>query len=106
MASNSQNQHGVTPELVKNVRTALDNAGFSSVRIVASGGFDVNKILQFEKDRVSVDAYGVGSALMRGNFDFTADVVKLNDQPMAKVGRKYRDNHRLVQRSLTPAKVT
>ena len=104
--TNGQKQLGVTPELVRNVRTALDNEGFGKVRIVASGGFDVDKISRFENDGVPVDAYGVGSAFMRGNFDFTADAVKINDEPMAKVGRRYRANHRLVERSLTAAKAT
>jgi nicotinate phosphoribosyltransferase len=101
-----QKQPGVTPELVRNVRMALDKEGFSKVRIVASGGFDVDKILRFENTGVPVDAYGVGSAFMKGNFDFTADAVKINDKPMAKVGRRYRANDRLVERSLTPAKTT
>ena len=62
--------------------------------------------MRCENDGVPVDAYGVGSAFMRGNFDFTADAVKINDEPMAKVGRGYRANHRLVERSLTAAKAT
>src|SRR4029453_8547987 len=57
---------GVNPQLVRNVREALDREGFSSVRIVASGGFNVAKIASFEEDAVPVDAYGVGSALVRG----------------------------------------
>ena len=85
---------------------ALDNEGFSGVRIVASGGFDAAKISRFENDGVPVDAYGVGSAFMRGNFDFTADAVKINDEPMAKVGREYQANHRLVERSLNPTEAT
>ena len=106
LANNRQKQRGVTPELVRNVRTALDNEGFSKVRIVASGGFDVDKILQFENFGAPVDAYGVGSAFLRGNFDFTADAVKIDDKPMAKVGREYRANDRLVERSLTSTKAT
>ena len=66
---------GVNPQLVRNVREALDREGFSSVRIVASGGFNVAKIASFEEAAVTVDAYGVGSALIRGENDFTADVV-------------------------------
>ena len=42
-----------------------------------------------------VDAYGVGSSLVRGNNDFTADVVVVNGQPCAKVGREHRPNPRL-----------
>ncbi len=86
---------GVNPRLVENVRTALDRAGFSDVRIVASGGFDVQRIREFEAAGVPVDAYGVGSSLIRGENDFTADVVLLEGRPCAKVGRAYAPNPRL-----------
>jgi nicotinate phosphoribosyltransferase len=86
---------GVNPQLVWNVREALDRDGFRNVKIVVSGGFSVDKIRQFEKERVPVDAYGVGSWLFQGRFDFTADVVMVNGKPCAKVGRKYRPNPRL-----------
>ncbi len=86
---------GVNPQLVRNVREALDREGFSSVRIVASGGFNVAKIASFEEAAVPVDAYGVGSALIRGENDFTADVVVRDGHPAAKAGRGYLPNPRL-----------
>ncbi len=86
---------GVNPQLVENVRGALDDAGFPEVRIVASGGFDAERIRRFEDASIPVDAYGVGSSLIRGQNDFTADVVLVGGQPRAKVGRRYRPNSRL-----------
>ncbi len=86
---------GVNPQLVHNVRDALDAAGFGHVKVVVSGGFTVDKIAAFEKAGVPVDAYGVGSSLFSGRFDFTADVVKTNGAPCAKFGREFRDNPRL-----------
>jgi len=65
------------------------------VRIVVSGGFDAARIRRFEAAGVPVDAYGVGSSLLRGNADFTADVVQLEGRPCAKVGRSRRPNPRL-----------
>ena len=59
------------------------------------------RFLGLKMKSVPVDAYGVGSAFMRGNFDFTADVVKINNQPMAKMGREYRANDRLIERALS-----
>jgi nicotinate phosphoribosyltransferase len=44
---------------------------------------------------VPFDAVGVGSALMREKIDFTADIVKVNGKPFAKIGRKYNPNARL-----------
>ena len=86
---------GVNPQLVWNVRRALDQAGFPAVKIVVSGGFTVEKIRDFERERVPVDGYGVGSSLFQGRFDFTADVVLVDGKPCAKVGREYRPNPRL-----------
>jgi nicotinate phosphoribosyltransferase len=86
---------GVNPRLVEKVRDALDEAGFPSVRIVASGGFNAERIRAFEAAGVPVDAYGVGSALIRGENDFTADVVMVEGRPCAKVGRRHRSNPRL-----------
>ncbi len=86
---------GVNPRLVENVRTALDEAGYPDVRIVASGGFTVERIREFEAAGVPVDAYGVGSSLIRGDNDFTADVVCVDGRPCAKVGRRYSPNPRL-----------
>ena len=86
---------GVNPQLCQLVRQALDREGFKHVKIVASGGFNVEKIQRFEREHVPVDAYGVGSAFFQGNFDYTADVVMVEGRPCAKVGRRYRPNPRL-----------
>jgi nicotinate phosphoribosyltransferase len=86
---------GVSPELVRLVRDELDAHGRDDVKIVASGGFDADRIRAFEAEGVPVDAYGVGSSLIRGSNDFTADVVIVDGQPRGKVGREYRPNPRL-----------
>ncbi|NWG15965.1 MAG: nicotinate phosphoribosyltransferase [Chloroflexi bacterium] len=111
--------YGVSPELVRVVRQALDNAWQDwdvfgsmveaaqafcrSVKIVVSGGFDRDKIERFEKDGVPADIYGVGSTFLRNesrtNTDFTMDVVRirLDGQwvDMAKLGRQPNDNPNL-----------
>ena len=86
---------GVNERLVRKVRDALDAAGHERVRIVASGGFTVEKIRSFENRGVPVDAYGVGSSLIRGSNDFTADVVVTDGEPSGKFGRHLRENPRL-----------
>jgi nicotinate phosphoribosyltransferase len=80
---------------VHKVRDALDDAGHGRVRIVVSGGFTADRIRSFEAQGVPVDAYGVGSSLIRGANDFTADVVQVDGRPIAKVGRGLRPNPRL-----------
>jgi nicotinate phosphoribosyltransferase len=86
---------GVAPELVQLTRRALDDAGFRDVKIVVSGGFTADRIRAFEAEGIAVDAYGVGSSLIRGANDFTADVVMVDGKPCAKVGREHRPNERL-----------
>jgi nicotinate phosphoribosyltransferase len=93
------NPTGVNAELVLNVRGALDAAGFTWVKIIASGGFTVEKIRDFESRGIPVDAYAVGSALFEGKFDFTADIALAQSGgemvPCHKVGRPYKPNPRL-----------
>ena len=80
------------------MRNALDAAGHERVRIVVSGGFTAEKISSFEAEGVPVDAYGVGSSLIRGSNDFTGDIVMTDGEPSAKFGRHYRENPRLERR--------
>jgi nicotinate phosphoribosyltransferase len=111
--------HGVNPRLVLNVRNGLDSAWENwdlsgewkekaqeycrNVKIVVSGGFNVEKIIRFEKQNVPVDTYAVGSAFFDNSgltkMDFTADVVKVKIENewvnMAKTGRTTCDNPNL-----------
>lgn len=97
---------GVNAYLVRKMRAALDAEGFHYIGIVVSGGFTPDKIKHFEKEGVPTTAYGVGSSLLghsRGDtglltdFDFTADLVRVDGREEGKVGRTYRDNPRLVR---------
>ena len=69
--------------------------GFERVSIVVSGGFTVERIREFERNGVPVDAYGIGSSLIRGANDYTGDVVLTDGRPSGKAGRRFRPNPRL-----------
>jgi nicotinate phosphoribosyltransferase len=86
---------GVNAELIFALRKALDDEGYHHVKIVVSGGFNEERILEFEKRGVPVDMYGVGSSLLKINIGFTGDNVMLNGKHQAKAGRRYRPNPRL-----------
>ena len=97
---------GVNSHLVRKMRAALDAEGFDYVGIVASGGFTPSKIRRFEGEGVPVVAYGVGSSLLGhsdpasgllNDFDFTADLVKVDGRPEGKIGRTWRQNPRMVR---------
>src|SRR6266702_79429 len=86
---------GVNERLVRKVRDVLDRDGFEQVKIVVAGGFTIDKIRDFEQKHVPVDAYGVGSSLIRGSNDFTADIVLTDGRPSAEVVRSFKPNQRL-----------
>ncbi|MCP3741114.1 nicotinate phosphoribosyltransferase [Rossellomorea sp. BNER] len=86
---------GVNAELVHALRNELDSEGFQHVKIVVTGGFNEERITQFESNDVPVDVYGVGSSLLKINMGFTGDNVILDGKHQAKAGRKLRWNPRL-----------
>ena len=90
----------VTSALVHEVRARLDQAGFSKVHIVVSGGIDAERIREFREASAPVDAYGIGHAISAAPpIDFTADIKEIDGQPIAKRGRipGRTDNPRLTR---------
>jgi nicotinate phosphoribosyltransferase len=81
---------GVNVRLAEKVREALDREGFSYVKIIVSGGFNPDKIASFEEQKAPVDVYAVGSFLLTGIYDFTADIVMVDGERESKTGREYR----------------
>ncbi|HCA41437.1 MAG TPA: nicotinate phosphoribosyltransferase [Aminobacterium sp.] len=77
---------GVTVELVKEVRYRLNLAGFSHVRIIASGGLTPDRIRVLSE--AGVDSFGVGSYITHGApRDMTMDLKVVDGVPVAKRGR-------------------
>ncbi|HEY7600855.1 MAG TPA: nicotinate phosphoribosyltransferase [Candidatus Limnocylindrales bacterium] len=78
----------VTPELVQEVRARLDQAGFSHVRIIVSGGLTPDRITVFKEQGAPVDSYAVGSYISGAEpVDFTGDLKEIDGQAIAKRGR-------------------
>jgi nicotinate phosphoribosyltransferase len=78
----------VTPDLVKEVRARLDLAGHGHVKIVVSGGLDVDRIAVFKDAGAPVDSFAVGSAISDASpIDFTGDLKEIDGRPIAKRGR-------------------
>ncbi|MBC7263805.1 MAG: nicotinate phosphoribosyltransferase [Chloroflexi bacterium] len=78
----------VTPDLVKEVRARLDQAGYSHVKIVVSGGIDPERIRLFKQEGAPVDVFGIGSAVSSASpIDFTGDLKVVGGKPLAKRGR-------------------
>ena len=78
----------VTPDLVKEVRARLDQAGFPEVKIFVSGGITPERIRLFSAKGAPVDGYGVGSYISGARpIDFTGDLKVVAGKPLAKRGR-------------------
>ena len=78
----------VTPDLVREVRARLDQAGFGHVKIVASGGLTPERIQVFKDAGAPVDSYAVGSYISGATpIDFTGDIKEIDGRPIAKRGR-------------------
>ncbi len=88
-------EFGVTPNLIKALRTALDSNEGTHVEIIVSSGFNIKKVEKFEKENAPVDIYGVGGSLLKINIGFTADAVRIDGVQCAKVGRCFNENPKL-----------
>lgn len=83
------------------VKTALEVAGALGVGLrgvcldTSAGLVDEGLRRALEALHAPVDAYGVGSSLVRGSNDFTADVTTVDGRPCAKTGRGEKGNPRL-----------
>ena len=87
---------GVAPELVRLVRAELDERGLQRRADRRLRGLrPPSGSARSRPSGVPVDSYGVGSSLIRGANDFTADVVMVDGRPCAKVGRELHPNPRL-----------
>lgn len=84
----AQERGGVTPELVKEVRVRLDQAGFRHVEIMVTGGFTAERIRQFVEVEAPVNSFGVGGYIASAPPNpFQADIREIDGRPIAKRGR-------------------
>ena len=94
--TSSFDPHGVCKELIFALRDALDQEGFTNVKIIVSSSFTAEKIAKWVNLNVPVDMYGVGTSLVNNmTVGFTGDLVELDGHPEAKEGRKNIPSDRL-----------
>lgn len=82
---------GVSAAAIWRMREALNEAGFSKVKIVASSGFSVAKCIAMHDADAPVDVVGTGSFLPDSWSETyaTADIVVYDGRPGVKVGREF-----------------
>jgi nicotinate phosphoribosyltransferase len=82
---------GVSAAALWHVRRALNNAGFATVKIVASSGFVPAKCRMMAVADAPIDVIGTGSYLPEtwAETYATADIVAYDGKPMVKAGREF-----------------
>ncbi len=82
---------GVSAAAVWRMREALNEAGFTAVRIVVSSGFNVEKCRVMADAHAPIDLVGTGSFIpdLWSETYATADIVAYDGVPMVKVGREF-----------------
>ncbi|MDR1193741.1 MAG: nicotinate phosphoribosyltransferase [Peptococcaceae bacterium] len=77
---------GVTPALVREVKFRLAAAGYGHVKVIVSGGLNLERIRALRE--AGADAFGVGSYISAAPpVDMTMDIKELAGAPIAKRGR-------------------
>lgn len=92
-------RRGSIRKIIEEVRWELDIRGRKDVKIVLSGGLEIEDIVEL---RDIVDAFGVGTSIAgAGPIDFSMDIVERNGEFCAKRGKRsgmkqvYRDWEKL-----------
>jgi len=77
---------GVTPGLIREMRSKLDVAGHNKVKIIVSGGLTPERIIGLSE--AGADSFGVGSYISAASpIDMTMDLKMVDGKPVAKRGR-------------------
>ena len=82
---------GVSAAAIWRMREALDEAGYSKVKLVVSSGFGVAKCRTMADANAPIDVVGTGSFIPDAWSETyaTADIVAYDGVPMVKVGREF-----------------
>ena len=90
---------GVSVESIYRLRAALDEVGGQHVKIIASSGFNAEKVSVFEAMEAPVDVYGVGLGDVKNYLFATSDIVEVDGKRCHKVGRyenSFDENDRFI----------
>ena len=98
---------GVSAAAIWRMREALDQAGFTKVKIIVSSGFGVEKCLTMADAHAPIDLVGTGSFIPDSWTETyaTADIVEYDGKPQVKVGREFLLRHngaRKAGQAMTP----
>ncbi len=90
-------------KILEEVRWELDIRGFEKVKILVSGGLDVDSILELNE---FADAYGVGTSISNAPvIDFSMDIVEIDGKPEAKRGKMSGQKEIFIGKNPTDLKI-
>lgn len=89
---NKIKEHGINANLIKLVRNWLDEHNLQNIKLIVSSGITPSKIEHLNLQNVKVDFYGIGSNFLTPTVMVSGDLVMLNNEPEAKVGRHLLDD--------------
>jgi nicotinate phosphoribosyltransferase len=79
-------RRGNFPAIVREVRWELNLRGYSGVKIMVSGGLDVDSVRELRN--AGAEAFGVGTSISAAKpFDFAMDIVEIAGKPGTKKGK-------------------
>ena len=79
---------GVTIELVREVRSRLDQSDFRHVEIMVTGGFNPDRISEFVAAEAKVNIFGVGAYIATAPSNtYAAEIQEIDGRPFARRGR-------------------
>ncbi len=81
-----KSRRGDIKEIIKEIRWELDLRGYKNVKIIVSGGVNLDNI----KDMIEAgaDGFGVGTSVSNApTVDYALDIVEIEDKPIAKRGK-------------------
>jgi len=81
-----KSRRGDIKEIIKEIRWELDLRGYKNVKIIVSGGVNLENIK--EMIEAGADGFGVGTAVSNApTVDYALDIVEIEDKPIAKRGK-------------------
>lgn len=97
LEQNNKENYGINKKLIKLVREWLDQNGFNEIKIIVSSGINENKIIELNQDNNDIDIFGIGSFFLTPYVNISADLVKINNNDLAKYGRKELSSNKLIK---------
>lgn len=81
-----KSRRGNIKEIIREIRWELDLRGYKDIKIVVSGGVNLDNIT--EMIEAGADGFGIGTSVSNApTIDYALDIVEIDNKPLAKRGK-------------------